>query len=151
MGPYSGEVSSPAEQRGAGGLLAETAGAGLSVCLLPARRRLCWAAGKWRRISRREEERGCGGRRPGRRAPKRRTGEGMKKRREGGDSSEGKRCQSVTLSSLLKDVRNVNHRDKNKKKKTAWIRAVMRAAAQCTLELYGKWLEVQAERASPRI
>lgn len=75
------------------------------------RRRLYRATGRWRRSSRREEVQKCGERCPGRRVRRWRTGEGMKQRREVGDSSEGKRWLMVTPNSLLEDIRNVNHRD----------------------------------------
>ena len=112
MGPCSEEASSHAAPRGVGSLPAGTAGEGLSVGLLPGRRRLCWAAGSWarrRRPCRREEGRGCSGRRPGRRAARRRTAGGTKKRREGGESS---RCWPATLSLLSKRMSDLSDKDK---------------------------------------
>lgn len=120
MGPCSEEASSRAAPRGVGSLPAGTAGEGLSDGLLPARRRLCWAVGSWarrRRPCRREGERGCAGRHPGRRAARRRTAGGMKKRREGGESW---RCWPATLSLLLKWTSDLSDKDKKKKKKN-WL------------------------------
>ena len=53
MGPYIGEVSLAEALRGKEGLVA---GAGLSVCLLPGRRRPYWAAERPWRSFRREAE-----------------------------------------------------------------------------------------------
>lgn len=108
-GPYSEEVSLPAGRRREGGLSAEAAGGGLSVCRPPERRRPCWAEGRpasWWRPCCREEERVCGGQRLGRRARRRRMGEGMKMRRTGGGSSC---CWMEILNSLLrKRIKNLN-------------------------------------------
>lgn len=127
MDPYNGEFSLPAALREVEGLSAERAEAALAVCLPPGRRCLCWTAASWaswRRPCRREEERGCGEQRPGRRTWK--TGEGMRKRREGGGSSH---CWSATLSSLWKKMsKNLNHKDKKKKKSLDC--EVIRAGAQ---------------------